>query len=103
MQKIRLIAVLALCGAGCSFIPVVPGAEKVRLEVPARVAACEELGSAHSSVLNEILGVERSRQAIESDLFRISANTAVDMGGNALVPVGQPVAGRQTFKIYRCP
>lgn len=103
MKKIRLIATcLSLLGAGCSFIPVVPGAEKVRLESPERAAACEHLGKTHSNVLNAIMGIERSRQAIASDLFRISANSAVEMGGNALVPVGEPIAGKQTFEIYRC-
>lgn len=93
---------LVVALAGCSFIPVVPGAEKVRLETPERVAACEYLGNAHSSVLGSIIGLERSREAVASDLFRVSANTAVELKGNVLVPVGEPVAGKQTFKIYRC-
>lgn len=102
MNKLLISCGLAAALAGCSFIPVVPGAEKVRLESPARAAACEHLGKTHSTVLNSIMGIERSRQAIDGDLFRISANSAVEMGGNALVPVGEPVAGKQTFEIYRC-
>lgn len=98
----RLASGLVVVFAGCSFIPVDPGAEKVRLETAERAAACEKLGSANSVVLHEILGVDRSDQAIASDLFRLSANTAVQLGGNALVPIGKPVAGRQKFDIYRC-
>lgn len=98
----RVACGLVVVVAGCSFIPVDPGAEKVRLETAERVAACEKLGSTNSVVLHEIIGIDRSGQAIASDLFRISANTAVQLGGNALVPIGKPVAGRQKFDIYRC-
>lgn len=97
-----IIGGLAALLAGCSFIQAVPGAEKVRLETPAGVAGCEALGSTNSIVLDQILGIGRSARAIDSDLFRISANAAAELGGNAIVPVGTPQAGKQKFDIYRC-
>lgn len=94
---------LAALASGCSFIPVDPGSESVRLETPERVTACAAKGSTNSIVLAEIAGISRSDQAIESDLFKISANVAVKQGGNVLVPVGKHDNGRQKFDIYRCP
>ena len=94
---------LALLASSCSFIPVDPGSEKVRLETPDRVKECKSTGSTNSVVLAEIAGIPRSDQAIESDLFKISANVAVKQGGNAMVPVGKHDKGRQKFEIYVCP
>lgn len=93
---------VVVAATGCSFIPADPGSENVRLETPERVATCEQKGSTNSIVVAEIIGIDRSDAAIESDLFRISANMAVKQGGNVLVPVGKPENGRQEFDIYLC-
>ena len=95
------LGVLGLLGA-CSFIPADPGSEAVRLETAERVQKCEQKGSTFSVVVAEFAGFQRSRESIESDLFRISANVAVNQGGNVLVPVGSPEGGKQKFDIYLC-
>lgn len=97
---VSLFSALAL--PACSFIPATPGSANVRLETAERVKDCEHLGSTQSNVLSEVIGISRSDAAIGSDLFRVSANSAADMGGNVLVPLGQPDNGRQKFDVYRC-
>ena len=99
---------IAACGlatavTACSFIPVEPGSESVRLDTADRITACKAMGTTTSTVLATVAGIRRSDQAIESDLFRLSANVAVQQGGNVLVPTGRHENGRQTFNLYRCP
>lgn len=89
--------------AGCSFIQPLPGAEAVTVASESQVADCKSLGTVTSSVLHKVLGFKRGAKAVMEDLVKVASNTAVELGGNTLVPLGEVENGRRRFGVYRCP
>ena len=40
--------------------------------------------------------------ANEAELNTLARNSAVEIGGDTVVPVDTPLKGRQVFEVYRC-
>lgn len=95
---------VALAGplAACTMIPPSPGAETVVVTEAAKVTQCESLGNTTVSVLHKIAGLERGVESVDEDITKVARNTAIDAGGDTLVPLGAVVEGRRKFGIYKC-
>lgn len=100
----RVFAALALSVAlpGCTMIPPVPGAEAVVVGEPAKIVECESRGTATASVLHKVGVLERLPEVVEDELARVAKNTAVELGGDTIVPNGPVVDGRRKFSVYKC-
>jgi hypothetical protein len=100
----RLAAFLALSviQSGCTMIPPVPGAEAVVVAEPWKIVECESRGTATASVLHKVGVLERLPEVVEDELARVAKNTAVELGGDTIVPQGPVVEGRRKFGVYKC-
>ena len=95
-----LIAVLGGCAS--SMIDVRPGSDKVAAATPAQVGQCRHLGKTTVSVLSKVGFVDRSIEAVDANLLQLARNSAVDMGGDTVVPGARPTVGRRVFDVYKC-
>lgn len=102
MKKLMLIGVLSMALQACAWVALTPEGEKVRVLDADEVTSCRELGTTTSMLRDSVAGVRRSEGKVREELRMLARNAAVDMGGDTIVPVGEPDGGRQVFAVYRC-
>jgi len=91
----------ALLLGGCTWVPLTDAGAGVNQATASMVAQCRHVGSVSSSTQDKI-GVQRSRGKVAEELVVLARNEAASIGGDTIVPVGEPVEGRQDFAVYRC-
>ena len=102
MKNIFTIAVLTLILSACSWVNLTSQGEKVRILSMEEVKHCKRLGKTTVSLKSKIAGIERNREKVQKELNILARNGAVDLNGDAVVALDQPVDGKQTFAVYRC-
>jgi hypothetical protein len=100
--SLSLPLIAALGGCASSMIDVRPGSDQVAAATPAQVGQCRPLGKTTVSVLAKVGFVDRSIEAVDANLLQLARNSAVDMGGDTVVPGERPEVGRRVFEIYKC-
>lgn len=103
IRKIVLILFSFLIISACSWVKVKPGAEKVRVASAEQVLNCKKMGSSTVSVKAEVATIARDAKTVQKELVTLARNSAVDLGGNVVVPVSKVDKGTQIFVIYHCP
>ena len=93
---------LALYLAGCTWVPVSTQGEKVRVLTAAEVAACQRVGKTTVTTAAKVAGMDRFEEKVQAELHTLARNSAVELGGDTVVPLGSPVEGRQVYEVYRC-
>ncbi len=93
---------LVLLAGGCTFIEPSPGSEKVFLATPETVSYCQRLGTTKVNVLDKAGLIERDPAKVQADLHMLARNSAVEMGGDTLVPASPVSEGKQSYIVYRC-
>jgi hypothetical protein len=76
--------------------------EKARVLSLDEVGSCTKSGKTTVSVKSSIAGVDRNAEKIQHELEMLARNSAVDLKGDTVVPIGKPVDGKQVFEVYRC-
>lgn len=104
MNRIRLfsICLIALYVTACTWVDVSEQGEKVRVMSSADVASCKRVGKTTVRTTTGLAGLDRYEDKVQAELNALARNSAVDLGGDTVVPVGTPEAGRQVFEVYRC-
>ena len=100
-MKILFLTVSILLLTGCTFVKVSDQGAGVAQAVNADVVNCEALGEIESQTKDRVL-LRRNQRSVAQELIDLARNQAANMGANAIVPVGEPVAVRQTFNAYLC-
>lgn len=95
-----LIALLGGCAS--DMIEVRPGSDQVAVAKPTDVAQCRHIGKTTVSVLSKVGFFDRSIEAVDANLAQLARNSAVDLGGDTVVPGERPAVGRRVFEIYKC-
>jgi len=100
----RLVAAVAAGAllAGCTWVGLSPEGEKVVVLSPDEVTNCDRLGHTTVSLLDKLAGIERNREKVQEELNTLARNSAVDLGGDAVVPESKINDGKQRFGVYRC-
>lgn len=87
---------------GCTWVKTEPGAERVRLAMSNEVAQCERLGQTTVSLRDRVGAVQRRPGRVAEELAVLGRNSAVEIGGDTIVPDGPVQDGQRRFNIYRC-
>ena len=101
MQKFVLITILAVAGSACSFVKVSDAGASVTQASAPDVINCKNLGVIESNTRAKVL-FKRNSATVRQELIDLARDQAAGMGANAIVPLGEPVEGRQKFTAYRC-
>lgn len=104
MIKLKAITILisGLIVSSCAFVQLDTGGEKVRVLSPDEVSSCRELGKAHANVTDAVFGMNRPIETLQKELEVIGRNSAVNLGGDTIVPLTVIKEGKQTFVVYKC-
>lgn len=102
VMKCAVGGFLALYLTGCTWIDVSTQGEKVRLLTAAEVTGCKRVGKTTVKTAERVAGLDRYENKIQEELNTLARNSAADLGGDTVVPVGSPVEGRQVYEVYRC-
>jgi hypothetical protein len=87
---------------GCTWVPLTSEGEKVRVLQEGAVTDCQKVGKVTSKTSDRIWIFARTDRKVREELESLSRNEAVDLNGDAIVPIGAVTEGRQTFEVYRC-
>jgi len=87
---------------GCTWVSVTEEGQNVRVLEPGTAAGCEKIGNVSAKTADRVTIFARSDRKIEEELESLARNEATELGGDAIVPIGVPKEGRQSFDVYRC-
>lgn len=87
---------------GCTWVDLDKAAEDVLVLKPYQAKQCESMRRTTSQVLDKIWFVQRSEETMAKELATLARNTAVEVGGNAVVAETAIEQGKQTFMIFNC-
>ena len=99
-MRLMLIAALAMSLPACTFVHMAPSATRVK--VRANAPACERRGEAEVSVRHKVGFYERSEAQVRDELETLARNEAPGVGADSISPLGPPVAGGQSWALWRC-
>ncbi|MCW8958821.1 MAG: DUF4156 domain-containing protein [Gammaproteobacteria bacterium] len=102
MTKGFVVAALALSVAACSWVKLTEQGEDVRVFEPSQVANCERVGKTTVRTSATAAGLARHADKVQTELDTLARNSAVDIGGDTVVPLDKPVDGVQIYEVYRC-
>lgn len=104
MKKLLLVPVLGtLFLSGCNFVKLSAQAEDVLVLKPYQARECEQIRRTTSQVMSKVWFVNRNEDSMSEELTTLAKNTAIELGGNAVVPDSTIVEGKQRFIVYNCP
>ncbi len=96
-------SILVTAIAGCSWVSLSPGGERVRLMKPEEVTVCQKLGRTTATTSTTVLGfIGRGYPTVAEEVQYLGRNEAAKMGGDSIAPEGGIEGGRQVFGVYRC-
>ena len=96
------VLAIAVLAGGCTFVPLEPAAEGVRVIGESEAAACQRLGTTHVSVLDRVGIIDRSADKVAAELDVLARNSAAGRGGDAVLRDGAVEEGRRSYVIYQC-
>ncbi|TVQ29846.1 MAG: DUF4156 domain-containing protein [Wenzhouxiangella sp.] len=102
LARPTLLLVLCLGASACTWVKPEPGAGHVAVKDSSQVTHCERLGQTTTSVRDRVAAVQRKPGRVEEELETLARNSALDLGGDTIVPDGPVRDGQRRFLVYRC-
>ena len=102
LMKYFFTGVFALYLSACTWVDMTKEGEKVRVLTSEEVTACKRVGKTTVKTAADLAGLDRYERRIQAELNTLARNSAVEVGGDTVVPVGSPKEGRQVFEVYHC-
>jgi hypothetical protein len=102
MKNIPVILAICLIVVSCTWVKLTDEGEKTRVLSASEVKSCKKLGKTTAVSKAKVAGVERNEEKLQKELETLARNSAVELKGDTVVPVGSPVDGKQVFEVYRC-
>lgn len=103
LVKVASVLTVSMVMGACSFVDLKPEAEDVLMLKPFQAKECEQLRRTTSQVLDKIWFVNRNKDKMADELSTLARNTAVELGGNAIMVDSEINEGKQTFVVLNCP
>lgn len=97
-----IFTVSTLALPGCAWVELKPQGEKVKVLTVRDTRKCKKIGHVTSNTTDSIAYIPRDSDSVNDELNRLARNYAGQMGGNAIVPTGQPQQGEQSFNVFYC-
>ncbi len=101
-SKVWVGIVAAALLSACTWVEPTAQGEKVRVLTAEEVTKCKKVGQTTVSLLAKLAGIERNPQKVQDELNVLARNSAVELGGDTVVPISAVEDGKQTFAVYRC-
>jgi hypothetical protein len=102
VRNLLSIATILVLLSGCAWVQPEPGASRIALIEPSEALECQRLAQTTVSVRDRVAGVQRSPSQIAEELRTLARDSAIDVGGNAILAEEVIEPGKQRFGIYFC-
>ncbi len=105
MPRLRhapMIAAAALALSACTWVPIAPEAQKVRV-LRAEPASCEKVGEIDVEVTDKVSLYRRNELRVAEELETMARNQAAGIPATDIHPLGPVNEGKQRFAAWRCP
>lgn len=103
MKKSVFVLAAVVTLSACNFVKVSETGSNVAVSNASAVQGCSKVSVLTVKTRGNYVGsMKRSPETIAKELTNLARNDAMDAGGDTIVPVGQPLDGRQSFDVYRC-
>lgn len=103
MKKIAFVLAAGLALSACNFVKVTETGSTVAVSNASAVQGCSKVSVLTVKTRGNYVGsMKRNPETIAKELTNLARNDAMDAGGDTIVPINQPVDGRQSFDVYRC-
>lgn len=96
------VFLLIMNAAACTWVDVSKQGEKVRVLTAEDVTLCERVGKTTVKTAGKLAGFERHEYKVRDELDTLARNSAVEIAGDTVVAVGEPVDGGLVYEVYRC-
>ncbi len=63
---------------------------------------CHKMGSTTVSVKADVATFARDKEKVATELETLARNSALELGGNVVVPTSEIDMGKQSFVVYTC-
>ena len=100
-QRLTTLFLLLSLNA-CTWVPLSQQGEQVELTTPEAVSGCKRIGKTTVSTLSKLAGMDRHHESMQDELNKLARNSAVELGGDTVVPLSPIEEGRQVFGVYQC-
>lgn len=88
--------------SACSWVDISEEGKKVEVRSPDDVVNCKRVANTTASLKADILGVDRKKEKVKTEMETLARNAAPQYGGNVVVPESEIENGKQTFGVYKC-
>ncbi len=103
MKKLSVVFCLGLALGGCNFVKVTENGSSVAVSNASAVGGCSKVSTLTVKTRGNYVGtMKRNPETLAKELTNMARNDAVDVGGDTVVPISQPVDGKQSFDVYKC-
>jgi len=89
--------------AGCAVTGGRGPEDSVRVVTAEQLRGCTNVGSAHVTVVDNLAELQKVEGAVAGKLIALAKNSALQLGGNAIVEMTNIVDGSQSFAVFNCP
>jgi len=102
MKKAVCSLFVVLLASGCTMVKVSEAGKRVNIVSANDVYNCSRVGKVSTSVLDNVIGIPRSKEKVEVELDKLARDQAVIMHANTLVRI-QIRDGFGDYDAYNCP
>lgn len=88
--------------SACTWVTLTPSGEKARVLSEAEVVNCKRLGTTTVTTKDKVANIYRNEDTVAKELETLARNSAYELGGDTVVPLGTPVEGTQSYAVYKC-
>jgi len=86
----------------CTWVKPEGDASGIALVKAAHAENCTKLGEVSAAVEYRVAGLKRGPEKVARELVTLAKNEALSMSADAIVAIGEPFEGKQSFEAYRC-
>ncbi|RMH93163.1 DUF4156 domain-containing protein [Lysobacter pythonis] len=101
MRLVLVPAATVLALAACTWVPIQPEAQKVRVQ-RAAPAGCVKVGEIEVEVTDKVALYKRNPLKVSDELETLARNQAAGIPATDIHPLAVPADGRQRFAAWRC-
>lgn len=101
--RLTLLAWLAAGPVACAVSGRERAADSVRVVTAEQLRGCVNVGSTDVVVVDGLAELEKVKGGVAARLIALAKNSAVQLGGNAIVEMSNIDHGSQSFALFKCP
>ena len=102
MSRLLPIVFLTASLSACTFVPIQPGGQAIRVVEAGQSLQCERRGEITVTVKDRLGPLERSELKVRDELEVLARNEAPALGADTVQPLNEPMDGEQRWAAYRC-